>query len=118
LYGVGMDIPAGESGVTHSFSYPFPGDYLFWAVFGHMHTLGRSLKLTIGDGADANCLLNIPAWDFDWQRTYRLAEPQLIREDEELHLDCVWDNPTDQDVAWGDGTGDEMCLGVLLMTDP
>ena len=33
-------------------------------------------------------------------------------------LECQWDNPTDEDVAWGDGTGDEMCLGSMLLSLP
>ncbi|MDP6932159.1 MAG: hypothetical protein QGG40_04545 [Myxococcota bacterium] len=32
-----------------------------------------------------------------------------------ITLECTWDNPTDEDVAWGDGTSDEMCLGTMLM---
>ncbi len=27
------------------------------------------------------------------------------------------DNPTDQDVHWGDGTTDEMCLRTMYMID-
>ena len=33
-----------------------------------------------------------------------------------LTLECTWDNPTDSDVAWGEGTSDEMCLGITLNT--
>ena len=47
-----------------------------------------------------------------------------------LRISCTWDNSAEnqpvvagaviepQDVQWGEGTTDEMCLGILLVTRP
>ncbi len=119
LFGSGMDIPANTDGVTHTFTHTFDS----WSSLDiqtaalHMHTLGRSasLKVIHADGSET-CVLDVPDYDFNWQRSYRLSEPVQISGGDTLELTCVWDNDTDQDVAWGDGTGDEMCLGVTLLT--
>lgn len=110
-----MMIPAGQSGVTHRFSYDLSG-YAFRIHTAnlHMHTHGVSgrLWLTHGDGSE-ECLLEIPKWDFNWQRTFVLDEPVTVNGDT-LSIQCTWDNPTDHDIVWGEGTGDEMCLGTML----
>ena len=76
--------------------------------------LGEGLAIH-ADGTET-CILDVPDYDFNWQRSYRLQEPVAMALGDTLELTCVWDNDTDQDVAWGDGTGDEMCLGVTLLT--
>ena len=120
LFGQGMEIPAGESGVTHTFSYKSTAsDGIFDIRSGtlHMHTLGRSgsMKVTHADGTES-CIIDVPEYDFNWQRSYNLAEPVQVAPGDTIELSCTWDNPTDADVHWGDGTDDEMCLGVTLLT--
>ena len=45
-------------------------------VLGHMHTLGKSFRLTLNPGApDQQILLDIPNWNFDWQMNYQLQQP-------------------------------------------
>ena len=39
----------------------------------------------------------------------------MLRSEDTLVLECTWDNNTDEDIHWGDGTGDEMCLGTMLL---
>ncbi len=112
----GMMIPAGESGVSHRFSYTLPAGRAFQIHTAnlHMHTHGVSARLwlTRPDGSD-ECLLDIPKWDFNWQRTYVLDQPVQVDGDT-LSIECLWDNATDTDIVWGEGTGDEMCLGTML----
>jgi mono/diheme cytochrome c family protein len=111
-----MRIPAGSAGTAHEFSYRVPYDFQVWTAALHMHTLGVTARLWVEDDAgNETCLLDIPSWDFNWQRTYALAEP-LDVENPTFHLRCTWDNPGDEDVAWGEGTGDEMCLATMLWT--
>ncbi|MFN7142432.1 MAG: hypothetical protein ACK4YP_01550 [Myxococcota bacterium] len=121
LYGDSMLIPAGETGVSHSFGYTFDvGDTPFRVHDAnlHMHTLGKAARLWIerADGTE-ECLLDIPRWDFDWQRTYVFTEPKTLHAGDTIKVECTWDNPTDADVAWGEGTGDEMCLGTMLFSE-
>jgi hypothetical protein len=111
-----MEIPAGTEGVTHSFRYALPTTLTLYSSNVHMHKLGVSGRMYIdrGDG-DEECLVDIPRYDFNWQRAYGFVEPKVVNAGDEVVVECTWDNPGDQDVFWGEGTGDEMCLGTMLM---
>lgn len=119
LFG-GMDIPANSEGTSHSFTYAFGANEAPFRVHTanlHMHNLGETAELLIDrvDGSE-DCMLSIDDWDFNWQRTYVLAEPKQIEVGDSITITCSWDNPTDEDIAWGEGTGDEMCLGTMLFS--
>lgn len=143
LEGLNMKIPANDSDVLHSFSFdptPFtsqltqgrlPDDTEFdvHMVTHHMHLLGTRGYLQVSKqvGGD-ECLLDIPKWDFDWQGFYYLRDPVRINKGDRLTIDCRWDNSAanqplidgtpaiPQDVYWGEGSRDEMCLGGLYIT--
>lgn len=118
LAGVGMEIPANSTGVTHTFEYLAENTFAIQSALLHQHTLGTASRLSVRheDGSET-CLVDIPRWDFNWQRDYRLVDPHIIEPGDTITLDCTWDNPTDEVVSWGEGTGDEMCLGVTMMTE-
>lgn len=142
-----MLIPAGESEVSHSAEIPADGplwlaqiaetgiqpgeDVLVHAAALHMHTLGLRARLSILRGSgDEACVVEIPDWDFSWQGNYALNEPLRLGPDDTLQLQCWWDNSAGNqpiidgeraepiDVDWGEGTRDEMCLGVLMLSRP
>jgi hypothetical protein len=117
VLGIGMEIPPDSSSVTHSWSSTTSGSFTMHNGAIHMHQLGRAGRLWVehADGTE-DCLLEVDDYDFDWQRPYQLAEPVQVDPGDTLHLSCTWDNPTDDTVQWGDGTGDEMCLGISLLT--
>jgi hypothetical protein len=141
--GVGMEIPAYQM-VTHSWSFD-PTPYLGLMTNGvlesnqamkihmttmHQHLLGTTNKLWI-DHADGTkeCLVDIPRWDFHWQRNYQLKKARVLKPGDKLSLSCTWDNTaenqpviggvkqTSHDVKWGESTTDEMCLGVVYVTE-
>ena len=127
----GMVIPAGEPEAVHTWEIdptPFMNfisgvlpdnePFRIHAVAQHMHTLGTAGRLSIGrpDGSET-CLLELPRWDFNWQTSYRFTESVIFEPGDSLRLSCQWNNEAgEQDVNWGDGTGDEMCLGVFYAT--
>ena len=146
-----MMIPAGAVGVTHT-TETVPGQPLesgglqlagarrqlgladdaplrVHGVAGHMHQLGRSLRLEVErPDVSTTCLLDLPDWDFAWQGAYQLRDEVALGSEDVLRMRCVWDNGAEdqpvingvqqepRDVAWGEGTRDEMCLGVLYVT--
>ena len=98
-------------------------------VAGHMHLLGRSIKVEVNPGTDrARTILDIPVWDFDNQgakpvKPYRLAAGDTVR------VTCrhvqwlrdelpAFEGQPERYVVWGEGTTDEMCLGILQVTGP
>ena len=85
----------------------------------HMHTHASSGKL--GKlGVDSACLLDVPRWDFNWQGIYELEEPVPISPTlDQIYLECHYDNTGNENaILWGEGTEDEMCLGVFYVSTP
>jgi len=118
LDGGNMVIPAGTE-ATHGYDYELITALNLHTANLHMHRFGTSARMSVkrADGSEA-CLLEIDEWDFDWQRTYRFTDVVLAEEGDTLSLSCTWENTTDSDIDWGDGTGDEMCLSTMLMSLP
>ena len=97
-----------------------------YGVAGHMHLRGRDIKVVLDPGTPKEqTLLHIPAWDFHWQDVYYLTRPVAIGPGDTIRVSCTFDNsPAAQPVVgtkqlapryviWGEGTTDEMCLGML-----
>jgi hypothetical protein len=99
------------------------------AVAGHMHLLGRSISVTLNPGGPRErTLLHRPVWDFDNQGATPLKRPAKVRAGDTLRVTCTHDAtlrsrlPELEDeqpryVTWGEGTSDEMCLGIVMYTD-
>jgi len=99
---------------------------LIYSVAGHMHLLGRSIKVELNpDTPRAQTLLNLPAYNFDDQAARQLPAPVAIVPGDTLRVTCTHDAslrarlPQLQGlqpryVMWGDGTSDEMCLGIVM----
>ena len=97
-----------------------------YGVAGHMHLRGHDIKVTLDPGTPKEqTLLHPPAWDFHWQDVYYLVNPVTVGPGDTIRVTCSFDNSTaDQPVIgtkqltpryvlWGEGTTDEMCLGML-----
>jgi len=103
--------------------------YTIYDAALHMHTRGAHGVVSVqrADGSEA-CLLRIPKWDFRWQGAFGLANPLQVQPGDQLSLECHWDNSAANqpvvngqqvspiDLKWGEGTENEMCLGVLYAT--
>jgi hypothetical protein len=139
-----MTIPAGESDVVHSMRWN-PHNYLagyYGDTLGiergdsvsvhstalHMHDLGTSGTISIDHGSSETCLVEVEDYDFQWQNQYRFTQEMELAADDQLFLECHWDNTAENQpivdgerrdprtVVWGDGTSSEMCLGVAFIT--
>lgn len=112
-----MDIPAGDV-TTHTWVGTVPGkqDVTVYSSGLHMHTLGQEGTLSLNTDGKDECLLEIPNWDFHWQGTYWFSEPKVAHGGDEVTVSCTFNNTTDTDIAWGEGTEDEMCLGLMYVT--
>ncbi len=99
-------------------------------VAGHMHLLGRRITIEVNPGTPrARTVLDIPVWDFDNQGS-RPTPPIHLKRGDTVKVTCTHTQALrdqlpafetqreDRYVMWGDGTTDEMCLGILLVTRP
>ncbi len=92
------------------------GPRTLYGVFPHMHLLGRRITVSlvpVGGGAERT-LVDVPAWDFDWQSYYFFQEPVEVGPNDEIRLHCTFDNTTADPVIFGTGTEDEMCLAFVF----
>ncbi|MEN0067969.1 MAG: hypothetical protein AAGA48_37915 [Myxococcota bacterium] len=145
MFGDPMDIPAGADNVAHDTTADFDSilvlaarqslgladdeSLVIHSANHHMHELGSTQRTEVqhADGS-TSCLLENPDWDFNWQGSYTLSEPVVFQPGDSLWMGCAWDNSAanqpiidgearePSDVAWGEGTSDEMCLGSFYVT--
>jgi polyisoprenoid-binding protein YceI len=116
-------LTAGFDGnvASSSCNLKVPEDGTIVAVLGHMHTLGKSLRLTLdADTPQETVLLDIPEWSFDWQMNYELAKPIHVKAGQPVRLDCSWDRRADplrkpKYIVFAEGTEDEMCFGTYAL---
>jgi hypothetical protein len=90
-----------------------------YGVAGHMHLRGRDISVTLDPGTSKErTLLHIPAWDFHWQDVYYLVHPVHVGPGDTVRVSCTFDNSAApaRYVLWGEGTTDEMCLGMLSVS--
>ncbi len=90
-------------------------------VFGHMHELGETFRMTLNPGTPSEkVLLDIPVWDFGWQIGYEFVDPLELNEGDKILIECSWDRahlkvPEARYITWSEGTVDEMCFSGLMV---
>ncbi len=126
-----LDIPAGDAEVVveKTVTNWTGGDTELRAALPHMHLLGTRISAEIGRaGGATECLVDVPAWDFDWQLRYVLPDDAhlVVAPQESITLTCTYDNSSANqasdhdpvDAGWGEGTMDEMCLLYTEQVEP
>jgi hypothetical protein len=90
-----------------------------------MHLLGKGMTIVLDPGTPKQqTLLNVVNFNFDYQRSYDLAQPVAVGPGDKLQVTCTY-NPAIHQllpalrrlpprfVTWGDGSSDEMCLAIV-----
>ncbi len=113
--------PEGDS---TSCAWPLWGGGYLVRVQGHMHLLGRSFQMVLNPGTSrATTVLNVPSYNFDYQKAYNLSAPVAMRAGDSIEVSCTYDPKLAQElpilrkdpphfVTWGEGSSDEMCTGL------
>lgn len=96
---------------------------------GHMHLLGSAIKIEVNAGTEKErTVLDIDVWDFDNQAA-EAVDPIRLEPFDTVTVTCRHSQRVrdllpafeqqrqDRYVLWGDGTTDEMCLGILQVVD-
>ncbi len=136
-------IPAGAEDHTEEMVIRLGGNDIpelrVFGVSSHMHYVGTDMVVGVqhadpqpGEDA-AECLIQTPRWDFQWQRLYNydtdLETVPRVRPGDSVYLRCTYNNSMSnpflaralaeqglsepKDVTLGEATLDEMCLGVF-----
>jgi hypothetical protein len=115
------DPPAGDS--TSCTQHLSTGGYLV-RIAPHMHLLGVGFTMVLNPGTpEAKTVLHVPNYDFHHQKAYNLAKPVRVTIGEPVQITCTYNPNLAQElpilrkvpphfVTWGDGSTDEMCVGV------
>lgn len=116
-------IPAGEGAHEEAAYFEFYKDATLYTITPHSHYRGRSSTFTLvyPDGKE-ELLLNVPDYDFNWQRGYDFKEPKQVPAGARLVHRTVYDNSilnpsnpdAERDVPWGLQSWDEMLYGDFI----
>jgi hypothetical protein len=94
----------------------------------HMHLLGQSFTLVLNPGTpQAKTVLSVPNYNFHYQKAYNLSTPVRVTAGDTLQVNCTYDPVLAQElpalrsapphfVTWGDGSSDEMCIGLAWIS--
>ena len=74
-------------------------------------------------------ILDVPEYNFHYQKAYDLKAPISVVPGDKIQVTCGYDPTLRQElpslrglpprfVTWGDGSSDEMCLGLVMTVPP
>jgi len=117
-----FEIPAGHDHYLVESNGRVPDGARLLSFFPHMHLRGKSFEYAaIHPDGKREILLSVPAYDFGWQSSYRLATPRRLPAGTRIHCRAHFDNsaknPVNPDptrvVRPGEQTYEEMMIGFL-----
>ncbi len=123
----GGDLVEPKAGATQSCTHRVRDPLTVFASAGHMHLLGREISIVANAGTPReSVLLDIDNWDFDNQGARPLADTFELDKGDTLTVTCTHDvklrsqlpalaDTEPRYITWGEGTTDEMCLGILTV---
>ena len=101
-----------------------------YGATAHMHQLGKSITIVYTNGSTGarTEISSRPLWNFDNQSTDWLAKPITANAGDSITVRCTFDvglrsqlplykNLSPNYIVWGEGTRDEMCLGIVNYTN-
>jgi hypothetical protein len=113
-------------GNTQHCDQPVRESGTIYLAAGHMHLLGRAITVELNPGTPgARTVVDVPQYDFDNQALVPLARPITVHKGDTMRVTCTHDATLRKQlpqlrtlpsryVVWGEGTSDEMCLGVMV----
>ncbi len=119
-------IPAGDPDHAVSECHTFTKNVLITSLTPHMHLRGKSMRIVadLPDG-QKQTLLFVPAYDFNWQFTYRAKDPIYLPAGTRIEVLARFDNSANKAgnpdptkvVRWGSASEKEMMDGWIEYLD-
>jgi hypothetical protein len=118
-----LRIPPGAPNHEARGVVTFKNDTAIGGFGPHMHVRGKAMRYELlRDGAEpAEMLLDVPAYDFNWQMKYQPAKWVPVKKGDQLRITAWYDNspnnrynpdPT-REVFWGEQSWDEMLFAFF-----
>jgi mono/diheme cytochrome c family protein len=120
-----IELPAGDGEYEASAEKVFEVDTTLHGMFPHMHFRGKSFTYEAHyPNGEIETLLSTPNYNFNWQRSYILAEPKVLPAGTKIVCHAVFDNSARNkfnpdptiNVTWGEQSFDEMLIGYMSVT--
>ncbi len=122
-----FEIPphAANYDVNSKFNW-FPRNGEILSVMPHMHLRGKSFRMDLVRKPGSETLLEVPAYDFNWQHNYELENSIPLADVEQIRFTATFDNSADnpanpdptEHVTWGDQTWQEMAVVFMAVARP
>ncbi|WP_417735737.1 redoxin domain-containing protein [Rosistilla oblonga] len=122
-----LNIPPGDDNYTVTAVQRDLPDSQLLGFSPHMHLRGKAFRYELIDpSGDRSTLLDIPAYDFNWQTFYLFDNPMSIDAGSQMLCTAAFDNSSKNlnnpdptaTVRWGDQTWDEMMIGYFHYAVP
>ena len=119
-------VPPGAADYAVTECHTFDHDVLITSMTPHMHLRGKSMRIVADfPNGQKDTLLWVPAYDFNWQFTYRTEKPEFIPKGTRLEVLAAFNNsvsnPVNPDpkkpLRWGAASEDEMMGGWIEYED-
>ena len=119
--------PRAENYREEATSLSLPYDVQLLSMMPHMHLRGKSFRYEmVPPKGERTVLLDVPAYDFNWQTSYLLEEPLMLPAGTRMHCVAHFDNSAnnlanpdpDKRVTWGDQAWEEMMIGYFDVAVP
>lgn len=110
-----FDIPTGATNFPVVGQCNSPRDLDVFALFPHMHTLGKRIALEYGaTESTSQTVYQVDPWSFGDQPMQ--LQTLNVKQGDFLRATCTYDNTAGHDVMYGESTLDEMCFMILFYT--
>lgn len=105
-----LSIPP-QSQVTIEDTCKLSDNQTAFAIFPHMHQLGRHLKTTF---TVAGTPMVVHDGDYDFEEQYQLPiGPIELHQGDTVKTECTYDNMTGRTVGFGESSDTEMCFSII-----
>ena len=96
--------------------FNFVGEMTILGSSPHMHGLGRKFYSDImhADGTTTP-VSSTDAFDYNNQQQYVHRPALNVRQGDSIRVQCIYDNPNEDMVNFGENTQDEMCFDFMLV---
>ncbi|MCX6596858.1 MAG: thiol-disulfide isomerase [Acidobacteria bacterium] len=117
----GFSIPPGDDNHRVPGSWTFRNDATLMSFFPHMHLRGKAFEMNLITEGGKETVLKVNKYDFNWQLTYKLEKPMVMKPGMKLeavgYFDNSPNNPYNPDpkatVIWGEQSWEEMMYGFF-----
>ncbi|HVU00980.1 MAG TPA: hypothetical protein VHE30_04480 [Polyangiaceae bacterium] len=107
-----LSLPPGKE-TTVSNECDITDDQTMYALFPHMHQLGKHLKTTFTVGGVEQVIHD---GDYTFNEQFQIPlDPQIaLHPGDKVKTECTYDNTLDKTVTFGESSDTEMCFSILF----